>query len=606
MKLFEQLASITNPREDKKLLNHILAFLVEKIEIDCSFQDTLKDEKALNIILFLSALLPSYLNINFGTNYNKELFKTILNEAIYNELLENFIGTLKELKVPGLAKIQTALKYNVSKLETDKDTYDKLKKFLYENKIKLKKLSVPLLRDINRIIKIYNVSEFTDKEVKVLQELTRYLPNTHLKRYIKTIDGLGSSSTLSSLAVTSGEYNNALKKYFGTLTPTSDQIKNLKDTNLDQYRDYQKLSTELKKKAKLALEDVWDDRGFDKVEDVNKVKELLSELQIKDPIDKGFEGKVALSPSPSILFTYYTKYGKELENIPGSNVRMNPNYTEDDDTFYCIGYPQQNFTDNEYRFYTKDYRRRSLRRKHDKAEELANKLDIEALRSQYRKDFEPIISDHDLSNKAIAALVTAIIDDTAGRIGNTSESEKNGVYGIHNLLGKHLIIKKDGSSAILAYNGKKNVAQKHVITNPLIVEALKYLKSIRKSNQHLFSRTGEKPVSSSYINGYMKDLGFPDTAHGFRKFHANRIFNEVIDKNKDKIKRKPIEVFDKAVGEVAKKLGHQPINSIKSYINSDLIKDYFQNKAQVQPPKSVQKVLDLMDSGQIADSDDDD
>ena len=141
------------------------------------------------------------------------------------------------------------------------------------------------------------------------------------------------------------------------------------------------------------------------------------------------------------MFRYFTRYGKELENVPGAGVKMNPLYNEDDDTYYCTGYPQQNVTNNTYWFYTKDYRRRSLEAKHAKAKKLANDLNITDLRKVYYEDLKPIVGrKHELTPKAIAALVTAVIDDTAGRIGN-SGIERNGVYGIHNLQCENLFTK---------------------------------------------------------------------------------------------------------------------------------------------------------------------
>jgi len=196
------------------------------------------------------------------------------------------------------------------------------------------------------------------------------------------------------------------------------------------------------------------------------------------------------------------------------------------------------------------------------------------------------------NNKALAALVTAVIDDTAGRIGSNKDSEEQGVYGIHNLLAKFITI-KDNDTAVLSYTGKKKVKQKHIITNPKIVKALKKLKAIRKPNEHIFSKNGGAPISAGFINSYMKEIGIPFSAHRFRNFHANRIFREVIEQNKDKISKQPMKVFDKAVDAVATKLGHERTNSIKTYIDSDLILDYF-DKAGIEPPKIVKKVKQLV------------
>lgn len=558
-----------------------------------ALKDVLEDDQdANNVITFLGYLLPTLIGIFHEGEYNANLTKTLLSKSNYTVLADNFVQSLQNLKFPRISYVQSLLKYNLTKIKSDDNFYVELNDYLQTYKAKFKKLDIASLREVNKLLAIFNADELSDNNWKNIQELSRSTKDSHLRQYLKSLDSIDYNTSLSSLDTSVKELQNISKKLFKTINPSDEQLKELKEKSPDKYKEYRKYVLQQKKDAKIALEDSWDERGLNVPEDVKIVKKLLKELKIPDPIDPGYVGKVAIGPSPSVLFTYYTKYGKELENVPGSQVRMNPKYTEDDNTFYCIGLPQQNFTNKEYRFYTKDYRKKSLRTKHSKAEKLAHEIDIEKLRAIYRKDFAPLLSNPEKPTiKSIAALVTAILDETAGRIGNTGESEKNGVYGIHNLLSKHVTI-RDGK-AILSYNGKKNVHQRHIIEEPKIVKALTYLKSIRKPSQYIFSVNGSRPVSSSYINNYLKDLGFPDTAHGFRKYHANRIFNEVINSNLAAIKRNPLKVFDKAVDEVAKKLGHQPSNSIKSYIDNDLIRDYF-DRTGATPPKIVKRLFELM------------
>jgi hypothetical protein len=394
---------------------------MQLIELDASIQDMVKfDSDGTKILTYLSIMLPPMLELYHEMEFNHALFKKI-DKTTYNNYLTDFIDQLDELKCTRTKKLKTLFKYGPALLTND-DIYQELNDVLQVNKPKFKKLNRESVTEINKMIAIYNADDLSDNMVKNISLLSRYLPDIRVRNLLKSITGLTTDETANNYKNNLTAYNKVLMRIFKTTTPSDEQVERLKRSPV-RYKEYRKALNDNKKLAKQVVENEFDNNGYDVV-DVKVAGTLLKKLGIPNPIDAGFKGKVALSTSPTILFNYYTSFGKELENIPGSDIKMNPDYTKEDNTYYCTGFPQVNINNNKYHFYTKDYRRRSLKTKYEKAAKLANSLDITKLRKQYTKDFEPILS-KELSTKAIAALVTAVLDDTAGRIGNTGESKTN-------------------------------------------------------------------------------------------------------------------------------------------------------------------------------------
>lgn len=567
--------------------------------INASLTDVIKfHEDTISFISFLSLLIPLVLKQRFNIHFSKSKFNIITKEE-FQSLRTAFINVLKNIKCTNIKMLVPVLSY--SKILDTPNLTDTLQEFFKLNKEKIKKgFKKEPLTEINRIINMFKTKEIKNSTKNHITTLSRYLPNTKIKNLLKSIEGFSDDTVFDNFEDAKRTFIKFLKKNFNQETIlTPDQARKVRDKNPDLYKEYNKLHGNRKKLAKQVLENVWNEEEYELL-DVKEAKKLLKELDIPNPIDKGFVGKVGLSTSPTGLFDYYTIYGKKLNTVPGVNVVMNPNYTKDDLCNYCTCEPQGVSTrkarnSKPVYIYTEDYARRSLERKHNTVKTLDFKKLLE-LRRKYLNDIQPIIQGS-FTNKNIAALVTAVIDITCGRIGNLSESLENGVYGISSLKLKHLsfgkVSLKDGikKSVGLQYVGKDSVNQKHIITNPTIIKAIKVLTINKKSNDFIFSKHGNDPITETMVNKYIKDIGFPKgfTAHTFRKYHANRIFN----KYTQGIDGDPIKVFDNAVNNVAKKLGHLPSNSIKSYIDTDLINDYF-NSHDVEVPKKVRNVLEKM------------
>lgn len=549
------------------------------------------EHDAMHIINFLSILLPIVLYTRFDKKFKMSKLKAITKEE-YSIYRENFRNELIRLKCTQLNKLAKCLKYN-DILECNPDTLDTLQEFFKLNKDKIKYKTRDPKTEINGLVNFFKIKELKDSHIKRISNLSRYIPDIKIKNLLKSIEGFTHNQVDADYQESNRVLIKFLRKKFNQDTLlTPEQAREVRDNYPEVYKKYNKLKGDRAKLAKQVLENVWEQEGYDLV-DVKIAKQILNELGIPNPIDKGYRGKVGLSTSPTGLFTYYTIYGKELNTVPGVDVVMNPNYTKDDLVNYCTCSPQGVSTrkardSKPIYVYTKDYYKKSLEKKHSKVTDMTPEK-MKELRKKYINDYLPILSGS-ITPQSIKALITAVIDTTCGRIGNAQESLKFGVFGIHTLQCRHILFSKDMSKAKIEYDGKDSVHQVHIVSNPQIIKALKMLKSNKKPNDFIFSVHGKNPLPEDAINKYIKSVGFPFTAHGFRKYHANRIFK----KYTQDIGSDPVKTFDFAVDHVAKKLGHLPMNSIKSYIDIDLIKNYFKDN-DVQPPKKVLKVLQLME-----------
>jgi len=159
------------------------------------------------------------------------------------------------------------------------------------------------------------------------------------------------------------------------------------------------------------------------------------------------------------------------------------------------------------------------------------------------------------------------------------------VFGLHILLKKHLKITSSGIT--ISYQGKDKVIQSHKVSDPVIVSLLKKLMEKSKANDHIFVRKDGKPFSEKAINEYLLSIGFPDTFHLIRKYHGNRIFAEALVRVRGKFdKDKAKNLFYSMVDAVAKELGNTRGASMRSYINVNLIIQFW-NKVKQPMPKDV-------------------
>lgn len=166
---------------------------------------------------------------------------------------------------------------------------------------------------------------------------------------------------------------------------------------------------------------------------------------------------------------------------------------------------------------------------------------------------------------ALTALVVALMDKTAERVGNETSAE-NGHHGITGLKKRHVSI--DGNKITLNYTGKSGVDQDKSFSDETIA---KYLKQAIKNSPtaFVFATSDKFKIKADKINRYLDDFGI--SAKDVRGYSANKwIINKLSDIVPEETDVKRKRQFNKIVKSVAEKIGHGRATLKKHYLIPEL------------------------------------
>lgn len=198
-------------------------------------------------------------------------------------------------------------------------------------------------------------------------------------------------------------------------------------------------------------------------------------------------------------------------------------------------------------------------------EELAN--NISSLRNNITRD----LSNED-EKTALTALVIAIIDTTAERVGN-EDSAENGHFGVTGFQKKH--IKIEGNKVTFKYVGKSGVEHDTSFTDEKIANALK--KAISNSpSKFVFRTTDDFQIKADKVNRYLSD--FNVTAKDLRGYSANKwIIEKLKQITPEQEETKRQKQFNEIVSSVAEKIGHGKATLKNHYLVPELEAHFVEN-----------------------------
>ncbi len=185
------------------------------------------------------------------------------------------------------------------------------------------------------------------------------------------------------------------------------------------------------------------------------------------------------------------------------------------------------------------------RKKTDNVRNLAN--NIHKLRSKVTKDLKS--KDEKLR---LTALVVALIDKTAERVGN-EESAKNGHFGITGLKKKHITV--DGNKITLKYTGKSGTDHEKSFSSEKLAPIIQEYKNKSKNKDGFVFETDGFKIKSDKVNRYLRE--FNTTAKDLRGYQANRFLYDYLKSKtipKDEKERK--KIWQEAITYTAEKVGH--------------------------------------------------
>lgn len=203
------------------------------------------------------------------------------------------------------------------------------------------------------------------------------------------------------------------------------------------------------------------------------------------------------------------------------------------------------------------------------------KEQIEILANNIRKLRYNVSTDLKSDNEKIAltALVVAIMDKTAERVGNI-DSAGEGHYGVTCFRKKH--IKIEGNKITFEYVGKSGVEHEKSFSDERIAECLRQAFKNSKS-RFIFTTSDGFKIQADRVNRYLSDFGI--RSKDIRGYSANTMMISKLKANDeiedDEKKRK--KYFMKSLREVARKIGHGSGTLRKQYLIPQLEISYIIN-----------------------------
>jgi hypothetical protein len=221
---------------------------------------------------------------------------------------------------------------------------------------------------------------------------------------------------------------------------------------------------------------------------------------------------------------------------------------------------------------------------------------IEALRKSIgdlRRKVKRDLKSND-PEKAMTALVVALMDHTAERVGN-DDSAEDGHYGVTGWKKKHISFSAKG--ATIKYVGKAGVKHEKKVTDAAIKQALHdAYEACDKDSACLFSGDWGS-ITAEKVNDYLDPFGI--TAKDIRGFRANAemqtrlkaIRSDGGDLPKSKRERAKVlkAEFLKALDETSEVVGHEPSTLRSQYLIPGLEEQYTKDGSVSE---KMSKVLD--------------
>ncbi|MFA5669406.1 MAG: hypothetical protein WC967_09180 [Balneolaceae bacterium] len=196
------------------------------------------------------------------------------------------------------------------------------------------------------------------------------------------------------------------------------------------------------------------------------------------------------------------------------------------------------------RIETAAHRDAKIKEKHEKLREMA--ANFPKIQNKLKKD---------AANGDEAAKVLYLISKTGFRIGDKQGAGEVKTYGASSLEGQHISV--NGDTVTFKFLGKKEIPQHHVVKDKLIASFFKH----KKDNEKVFN------VSVDTIRKAWKNYG-GDKVHDIRSIVATNTAKKVVDVSEAKNQKELKAVIKRAAETAAKKLGNNPSEALKTYIDN--------------------------------------
>ncbi len=193
-----------------------------------------------------------------------------------------------------------------------------------------------------------------------------------------------------------------------------------------------------------------------------------------------------------------------------------------------------------------------------------------------RLKVEEDLSQKELSEEKVLAMVVSLMQRTYIRVGNDDYEKLYGSYGLTTLKDNH--VKIDGDKIFFCFKGKKGIEHKITLKNKRLARMVKQCRDIpgKELFQYYDTEGNRKSIDSGMVNHYIKEASAGDfTAKDFRTWAGTlnivRAFKSIGEsESASDCKKKIIAALD----EVSKQLGNTRTVCKKYYVHPGIIKLY--------------------------------
>ena len=197
-----------------------------------------------------------------------------------------------------------------------------------------------------------------------------------------------------------------------------------------------------------------------------------------------------------------------------------------------------------------------------------------------RKTTRDHLKHPDLNREKTLATVVQLLDKTLIRIGNDEYAKKNHSYGLSTLKCKHVSIQGDEIS--FQFLGKSKISHSIRLRDRTLAKIVKQCSLIPGYSLFQYKDADGKVhrIHSQDVNSYLHEISGQDfTAKDFRTWNATVLAAQVLSKL-EIVETKTLykQTLNKAIDQVALKLGNTRTICRKSYIHPAILEAYELNK----------------------------
>ncbi len=210
----------------------------------------------------------------------------------------------------------------------------------------------------------------------------------------------------------------------------------------------------------------------------------------------------------------------------------------------------------------------------------SNMLEFGKSLPQIRKKLEKDISQKEISESKVIAIILSVMEQTYIRVGSDYYEKVNGSHGLTTLKNKHVQV--DGSTITFFFIGKKGVSHKISIRNKKLAQLVKQCRDMpgKELFQYIAKDGSRRKIDSGMVNNYIQALGGNQfTTKDFRTWAGSvNALRKIKEMSRGEMKGSKKQLINTIVDHVSERLGNTRAVCKKYYIHPVILEMFENNK----------------------------